>query len=149
MAEQMEHAPDERREMRLQQQYKEFIHDLMSQRGYSEQSAERFAAAVLYRLEERLTAGESFNLESQLPLKVRELIPAPADRPDDGGPVYKFHKDDFITVIAADLGTSEERAELIVRDVFLTVRALITEGEADGVAHHLPADMKPLWCEPV
>jgi uncharacterized protein (DUF2267 family) len=140
---------EERRQARTQQKFKAFIRELAQQRSHDEQDAERYAACVLYRLEERLTAGESVKLESQLPQKVRELIPAPPERPQDGGPVYKYHRDDFVLMVAQDLETSPERAEVIIRDVFLVVRAQITGGEADGVAHHLPPDLRALWCRPV
>ncbi len=140
---------EQRHEARTTQTFVEFIRDLAQSGHFSEQDAVRYAACVLYRLEERLTAGESFNLESQLPLKLRELVPAPPDRPEDGGPVRKYHFEDFVGAVAGDLGIAPVEAEPIIRHVFATIRLHISGGEADGVAHHLPSDLKPLWCDPI
>ena len=126
----------------------EFIRDLCAQGNFDEEQAVRAAAAVMTRLEQRLTGEESQDLEAQLPHKLREIL-AEARRPKEGGPVFKFSRDDFLQMIANDLNVDSKRAESIIRAVFTTVRAHITEGEADDVTTQLPKDMQALWARPI
>ena len=138
----------QRHESRTSSTFMEFIRDLCAQGNFDEEQAVRAAAAVMTRLEQRLTGEGSKDLEAQLPHKLREIL-AEAGRPKSGGPVFKFGRDDFIQMIANDLNVEPNQAESIIRAVFTTVRARITEGEASDVTTQLPKDLQALWARPV
>lgn len=125
-----------------------FIRDLCEQGGFSEEEAVRSAAVVLTRLEQRLTGEEARDLNEQLPVKLVEIL-AEARRPNEGKPVQKFHREEFLEVIGKGLDKSREEAESITRSVFATVRMHITEGEAHDVASQLPKDLQALWSRPI
>lgn len=138
----------QRHESRTGQTFMAFIRDLCEQGGFSAEQAVRSAAVVLTRLEQRLTGEEARDLNAQLPMKLVEIL-AEAKRPNEGKPVQKFKRDDFIEAISGDLEQSREEAESTIRSVFATVRMHITEGEAKDVASQLPKDLQPLWSRPI
>ncbi len=108
----------------------------------------RAAAVVLTRLEQRLTGEEAKDLNAQLPIKLVEILQE-ANRPNEGGPLQKFHRDDFIAAIANDLAKSNDEAESIIRSVFAVVQLRISEGEANDVLAQLPSNLRPLWSRPI
>jgi uncharacterized protein (DUF2267 family) len=138
----------ERHESRANATFKTFIRDLCAQGNFNEQQAVRAAASVLVRLEQRITGEEAMNLQAQVPERLQEIL-AEANRPGEGAPVYKFTRDDFVKTVGNDLGVNEGQAEAIIRAVFTTVRAHITEGEAEDVTSQLPKDLSPLWARPI
>ena len=64
----------ERREQRHNQTFAEFMTYLRRVGQISEEVAEQSAVAVLCALERRILPDEAKDLESQLPLKLRELV---------------------------------------------------------------------------
>jgi uncharacterized protein (DUF2267 family) len=138
----------ERHEARANATFKKFVHDLCAQGNFNEQQAVRAAASVLVRLEQRIMGEEALNLEAQLPQRLQEIL-AEAQRPREGAPVFKFTREDFVKTVGSDLGVNEGNAEAIIRAVFTTVRAHITEGEAEDVGAQLPKDLQPLWARPI
>ena len=139
----------ERHESRTAQTFTFFVRDLVSTGGFeSVEEAVRAASVVLTCLEQRLTPEEAEDLNAQLPIKLQEML-AEAKRPETGKPVVRMHKQQFLETIAQALGIESEKAEQIARNVFMTLRAHISEGEARDVASQLPLDLKPLWAEPV
>ncbi len=139
---------NQRHESRTSSTFMEFVRDLAKQGNFSEEEAVRSAACVLTHLEQRITGEEARDLESQLPMKLVEIL-SEANRPKEGGPIYKFSRDDFVNAVAQDLNCDHGKAESIIRAVFTTVRGKITEGEADDVTTQLPKDLQSLWARPV
>ena len=138
----------QRHESRTNQTFKEFIRHLAARGGFKDETdAVRSAASVLVHLDHRLTDEEAKDLRAQLPMKLQEILNE-AGQADTGRPVHKLHKDDFVACVAQDLDRAPEDAESIVRAVFATVRAHISEGEAEDVASQLPKDLAPLWMRP-
>lgn len=139
----------ERHESRTAQTFTFFVRDLVSTGAFeSVEEAVRAASVVLTCLEQRLTAEEAEDLNAQLPIKLKEML-TEVKRPEIGKPVVRMHKKEFLEAICSALDIDAPRAEAIVRNVFLTLRAHISEGEARDVASQLPLDLKPLWAEPV
>jgi uncharacterized protein (DUF2267 family) len=133
----------ERREQRHNQTFAEFMTYLRRVGQISEEVAEQSAVAVLCALERRILPDESKDLESQLPLKLRELV-----RRCDTHAGIKQHKIDraaFVAMVADDLGVSPERAEHLVLSVFHALRAQVSPGEARQVEGQLPPDLRSLW----
>ncbi|MBX5482242.1 MAG: DUF2267 domain-containing protein [Myxococcaceae bacterium] len=138
----------ERHESRTAQTFVFFVRDLVSTGAFgSVEEAVRAAGVVLTLLEQRLTGEEARDLNAQLPIKLQEII-SEARKPLQGRSVAKIHRDEFVSAVAGALGVDEQRAETMIRNVFLTVRAHISEGEAKDVASQLPLDLKPMWSEP-
>jgi uncharacterized protein (DUF2267 family) len=137
----------QRHESRTGQTFMAFVRSLSAIGKFDEVFAIRAAAAVLCRLEQRLTAEEARDLEAQLPQKVQEIL-TECHRPQGTAGVHKYTRDEFIAAVAADLGLEERAAEAAVRAVFTAVRAWISEGEAADVAAQLPKDLEPLWAQP-
>jgi uncharacterized protein (DUF2267 family) len=139
---------EQRHESRTSATFKEFIRHLAARGGFKDEAdAVRSAASVLTHLDHRLTSDEAKDLRAQLPVKLQEMLDE-SRRVDVEQPVHKLHKEDFVACVASDLGRAEEDAESIIRAVFATVRAHISEGEADDVAAQLPRDLEPLWMRP-
>lgn len=144
-----EEMRQQRHESRTNQTFWAFIRDLCDAGDFKDEvEAIRAAAVVLTRLEQRLTGEEAQDLNAQLPMKVVEILHE-AKRPEHGGPVANFHKDDFVQAICNDLNLDAQNAEALIRAVFTTVRSKISEGEADDVYSQLPKDMRPLWERPI
>lgn len=133
----------QRHEARTRQTFFVFLRDLCNASRLPEEEAVRAAASVLTHLEERLTREEAQDLEAQLPIKIVEILNVAGDQVKDT--LHKLHRDDFVACVASDLGKSNEEAESIIRAVFATVRAHISEGEANDVAAQLPKDLEALW----
>jgi uncharacterized protein (DUF2267 family) len=133
----------ERREQRHNQTFAEFMTYLRRVGQISEEVAEQSAVAVLCALERRILPDEAKDLESQLPLKLRELV----RRCDTHAGIRKHRIDrtEFVAMVAEDLGVSPERAEHLVLSVFHALRAQVSPGEARQVEGQLPPDLRLLW----
>lgn len=138
----------QRHESRTSQTYSDFLKDLRKIGVYrSLEEAEQVAVAVLRTLEQRLPNDEAEDLSAQLPERFHSLFLDVRSQRGDWKP-EKLHREEFLDRVAAALGSTREQAETAVRNVFLVVRSLISEGEASDVAAQLPADLKPLWVQP-
>lgn len=144
----LEHEREQRREQHHAQTWANFCKDVSAKGNIDRDLAECAAVSVLKRLEQRITNGEAKNLDSQLPLKLRELIAA-GRRGESGFRPRDIHKDEFVRLVADDLQKSEEEALQLIRAVFATARAHITEGEAEKVSSNLPADLRAMWAREV
>ncbi len=134
---------NQRHEGRTSQTYYTFLSELCSPGDMTREQAEKACVAVLGTLEQRIQSTESSKLESQLPQKLQDLLDhSDIDRTASA---QRFDKDEFLNMVAASLDVSLEEAEAISRRVFATVRAQISEGEAEGVASQLPKDIAQLW----
>ena len=70
----------QRHDAHANQTWRVFLGDLCSQTNMDEPAAARAATSVLCHLEERLTADEVKDLESQLPVRMQELLRDGKDR---------------------------------------------------------------------
>ncbi|NTX05942.1 DUF2267 domain-containing protein [Myxococcus sp. CA051A] len=132
-----------RRESRTSRTYTLFLRDLEAKAGVDRPLAERAAESVLCTLEQRLMGQEVEHLEAQLPQKVRDLLQRCPRH--EGLPPRKFKMLEFLQMVSDDLDTTPNEAERLTRAVFATVRAHISEGEAEDVIGQLPADLRALW----
>ena len=99
--------------------------------------------AVLHALRDRLTAEESADLASQLPLLVRGAyyeawIPG---RAPEGG----RGKEAFLAQVGAEYGLDPVKPEQLTRAVLRVLARHVSEGEIEDVLHQLPADVRVLW----
>lgn len=136
----------QRHESRAGSTYKAFLQDLRSIGGFDEAEAERAAVTVLCLLERRVHSAEAEDLNAQLPLKLRELIQRCGIH--EGRPARKFGRDEFFRMVAEDLEKDVSEVEPIVRAVLTTVRAQVSEGEAQQFGDMLPHDLQELWRRP-
>ncbi|MCI0570746.1 MAG: DUF2267 domain-containing protein [Myxococcaceae bacterium] len=105
--------------------------------------AERAAVTVMCTLEQRLSAGEAKDLESQLPMRLKEmLVRCPRH---EGNATDKFSASEFVRRVAEDLEVDEGKAESAIRAVFGTLRTFVSDGEIADVEAQLPSDMRALW----
>ncbi len=138
-----EAARPSRREARAQQTYANFIKDLCRAGRLSEDFAEQAASVVLATLERRLLRGEISDLESQLPQKLIQglgrFAPLASLLPE------KLSRDEFVQLVADQLGLQPSEAEGVIRAVFGTVRSHVSEGEIDHVLGQFPQEFADLW----
>jgi uncharacterized protein (DUF2267 family) len=137
----------QRHDARTSQTYVAFLEALCKRGNLDRDQAERAAGSVLCALEMRIQADEAKDLNSQLPVKVRELL-VRCER-HEGEPGRTFNRDEFLDIVCGDLSVSKEEAEQITRAVFSTIRKQVSEGEAEKVAINLPPDLRALWAREV
>ena len=98
----LEHEREQRREQHHAQTWAAFCKDVSVRGNIDRELAECGAVSVLKRLEQRITNGEAKNFDSQLPVKLRELISAGRK----GGGEFRprdIHKEEFVRLVADDL----------------------------------------------
>jgi uncharacterized protein (DUF2267 family) len=109
------------------------------------EAARRGTAAVFHALRDRLTPVEADQVAAQLPAPLRALWRA-GERPRQK-PV-RLRRDEFYRRVAAEAGGVTRRdARDVTVGVFATLKAAISEGEADDVLAQLPRDLKSVWAE--
>jgi len=108
-----------------------------------EDLAVRAATSVLCALEQRLSTNEAHHLEAQLPEKLRELL-ARCERHDRLRP-RDIGRQEFLGMVASDLGIPLHDAETIVRSVFQVLTLRVSPGELQDVLSLLPSDLRELW----
>ncbi|MGZ3460103.1 MAG: DUF2267 domain-containing protein [Archangium sp.] len=143
MGEERQDLRGRRHEARHTQTYSLFLKDLCASSGLPRERAEKALVSVLCALEQRLVKGEADDLRAQLPLKLQEALQS--CNPQRERPLWKFGVDELLQMVAEDLGGDKAQAESVTRAVFATLRAHISEGEAEQVGHELPADLRALW----
>lgn len=136
---------NQRHEGRTSNTYHNFLNELCTPGDMSKEEAEKATVAVLSALEKRIQPTETNKMEAQLPQKLQELLDHSGI--DKSSVPQRFGKDEFIEMVASDLDANPEEAESISRRVFATVRAQISDGEAEDVASQLPLDIAQLWRE--
>jgi uncharacterized protein (DUF2267 family) len=136
-----------RHQAKQTQTYSLFLKDLCERSGLPRERAEKALVSVLCVLEQRLLHGEVDDLRAHLPTKLQEALQACTPRPEQ--PPGKVGLDEFLQKVAEDLGGDQALALSVTRAVLGTVRAHISEGEAEQVGHELPADLRALWARPI
>ncbi len=132
-----------RSESRSAQTWSHFLRRVQANGGLARDLAERAATSVMCALEQRLFGNEASQLEAQLPLRLRELLNRCGRH--QGRAPQRFGRDEFLRMIADDLGVEVEEAEQLAHVVFETVRDWITDGEVEDVSSQLPDDLRTLW----
>lgn len=131
-----------RRESRTLNTYLGFVERLADDGRMNDELAECAAISVLCRLEQRLSADERKDLNSQLPSKLQELL---VRCPLHTGKSEKFGLRDFYERVAEDLQLSLSEAVPLVQFVFREMRSLVSEGEFEDVGAQLPKDIAEVW----
>ena len=100
------------------------------------------AVSVVNALLHRIQPEEAKDLQAQLPRKLLEFMPKEGgEKPARS---YGRTRDDFLRVVAEDLGKDVSEVEPVVRAVFLGLREHISDGEAQDVDSTLPPDLQDL-----
>lgn len=138
----------QRSEARKLQTHREFVKRLHAEGAFpTEELAERAAVAVLCALERRIDTDEMKDLGAQLPEKLMDLVRRcgahQAELPRRIGP------DQFVQLVAQDLGADVSQAVPLIRSVLLTLRDQVSEGEWDEVMRELPRDYHAFFQLPV
>lgn len=136
-----------RHDSRTSQTYKAFLKNLQSLGSMNAEFAEQAAISVLCALEQRLTRDEAAHMEAQLPVKLTKLL-SRCDRHLAAPPV-KLGREQFLQMIAGDLGMQTSEVEPVIRAVFAAVREQISEGEVEDVIGQLPTQFRDLWQRPI
>jgi uncharacterized protein (DUF2267 family) len=138
-------GPEQRHAARAARTYRAFLARLRAKGFASNAEGEQAAISVLHALEQRLNEDECFNLESQLPSLLADLLVKPgwrADlRPRDIG------KHEFLQLVNDHFSAVNIDAEQAVRWVFEAIAEQVTAGETHKIIHRLPRDLRELWPE--
>jgi uncharacterized protein (DUF2267 family) len=134
---------EKRHESHIGSTYAAFIKHLCEVGKLEAGLAECAAVSVINALRHRIQPGEARDLQAQLPRKLLEMLPKEGQEK----PVRAFGKsrEDFLRVVAEDLGKDVSEVEGIVRAVFQGLREHISEGEAQDVESNLSKDLQDLW----
>jgi CBS domain-containing protein len=132
----------QRSESRAAQTYSFFMRNLEA-KGLDRKLAEQALQSVLCVMEQRLMSEEARHMEAQLPRKVVALLERCPKH--QGKPYRKFGRNEFLALVAEDLGVDLGEAEHITCAVLSTVREHISEGEAMDVLGQLPHELRTLW----
>ncbi|WP_338869216.1 DUF2267 domain-containing protein [Myxococcus stipitatus] len=128
------------------QTYAAFLKHLCERGGMSPAVAERAAVSVLCAVEQRISRGETRDLEAQLPRKLSELLHR-CERHEAAMP-GGFGREELLEHVGSDLSLHPDAVAPVVRAVLNAVREQISEGEAEDVMDQLPEDLKELWRRP-
>jgi uncharacterized protein (DUF2267 family) len=150
MADEPERMDDElrllrerRHQARCTRRYSFFLEDLRERSGLPREQARQSLVSVLCALEQPLRHVTADDPRAWLPLKLQEAFQAcshpgaAADGPSG--------LEAFLQRVEAGTGADRARAERMTRTVFASLRACITESEAQQVSDALPADLRALW----
>lgn len=135
------------REAKRTQTYTLFLKDLCERSRLPGEQAEKVLVSVLCALEQRLGNGEVSDLYAQLPLKLQDALQACLPKREQ--PQALPGLDALLQRVAKDLDGDQALALSVIRAVLSTVRAHISEGEAEQVGHELPADLRALWARTI
>lgn len=121
----------------------EFLARIGERGEYAEHTeAERVARGILTVLGERLDGGEAKDLAAQLPADLQDVLLTAPQPPTSLGP------EDFLTRVAAVLGTSPETARWDASAVLSTVADAVSDGELNDVLSQLPRGFPELFGRP-
>lgn len=143
--EELQRRAEKRHESRASSTYAEFLKDLQAKGFRSREEAERAAIGVLCALDQRLTSDQAWNLESQLPSKLKELV-FRCERHTDLLP-RDIDRAQFEEVVREHSTSGDRDAVAAMRLVFATVAQHVTPGEVRKVVSQLPGDLRELWPE--
>ena len=150
MADEPERMDDElrllrerRHQARCTRMYALFLDDLRERSGLPREQARRALVSVLCALELPLRPLCSDDPRVWLPRKLQEAFQACPPRAEAAASPAGL--EGFLQRLQTELGTDRAQAERNARLVFTSLRACITEGEAQQVDEALPPDMRALW----
>jgi uncharacterized protein (DUF2267 family) len=119
-------------------EYQEFIRIVEQVAGVPEKEAADVSCATLRLFGRRITAGEAEDLAERLPDQLRPCI-TPVS------PTEKFHVEELIGSIAAELGLDPAEAEERVRGVLAALWRAVGPDEYEDLRSELPKDFYPLF----
>jgi uncharacterized protein (DUF2267 family) len=99
--------------------------------------AERAACLTLHTLAQRITPGEAEDLAERLPEELQPCL-----RADE--PLQRFHVDEFLQRIEAELAADHATAERTARGVFTALWKAVGPDEFADMRAQLPRDFEPL-----
>lgn len=135
----------ERHEARAINTHRALLKKVAKSGALSVELAERATVAVLCALEHRLFGKAPEQLEAQLPKKLRELVHACPLHASE--PPRKFKREEFLHLIAEEVGCSRLDAERLARVVIGELRFHISPGENEQLLRQLPKDIATFWRE--
>lgn len=141
--EEIERRRSQRHATRQNQTYQSFLQDVKFATSLSKEMAEKATTSILCLLEERLQPEEAFDLESQLPKLLRQLLHRCEKH--EHLAARKFHRQDMLLEISHELNDTVAMAEKWTRAVFQVLSHRLTDGEIDDVVMQLPKDIRELW----
>jgi uncharacterized protein (DUF2267 family) len=100
--------------------------------------------AVVCALARRTEEPEYQELRDLLPDPFRGRL-VPCERHASAAPSPMRTPEDFVDVVADDLGRPADETEGLVRAVLAAVRAQLPDAEAEEVLERLPPELVPLW----
>jgi uncharacterized protein (DUF2267 family) len=134
----------ERRHLsRCNRTYSLLLEGLGPATGLPPAAAQRAFISVLCALQPPLPRDLTAEWRAQLPVKWQEALRACAPRRDPAQAQPDLEA--LLRRVEADIGAERARAESVTRAILSTLRAHITEGEAEQVAEALPAEFRALW----
>lgn len=150
MADEPERMDDElrllrerRHQARCTRMHAVLLEDLRERSGLPREQARQALVSVLCALELPLRPLHADDPRAWLPRKLQEAFQAcPPQTQSPSGPAGL---EGFLQRLELELGTDRAQAERSARLVFTSLRACITEGEAQQVDEALPGDMRALW----
>ncbi|ATB27497.1 DUF2267 domain-containing protein [Melittangium boletus] len=143
MEEELRLLRERRRMSRCNRTYSLFLDGLETASGLPREQAQRVFVSVLCAFEQPLIRDTADEWRARLPVKLREALQACASRRGSAPELPSLEA--VLRRVEADIGGDRPRAESVTRAIFSTLRAHITEGEADQVADALPPDFQALW----
>lgn len=130
------------------QTWSRFLREVEAQGRLPRPLAERAAESVMCALDQKLEdlhdlyEGDVTGSYPAVPGGVKRLLGRCAFH--QASPPRPFDRDAFLLMIAKDLGVGFDQAEALARTVLATVRARLTEAEAETLSKHLPVDIRDL-----
>ncbi len=147
MGEERQGSRTQQREARRIKTYSLFLEKLREASSLPGERAEKALILVLCALEQQLVNGEVDDLRAQLPVKLQEALQGCRPRPERTP--WTSGMDDFLQKVAEDIGGDKAMAESVTRAVLATVRAHMTEGEAERLGNELPEELRVRWARPI
>lgn len=134
---------EQRHQSHLGSTYAAFIKQLCEVGKLEAGMAECAAVSVVNALLHRIQPDEAMDLRAQLPRKLLEFLPR--EGPEKRVRSFGKSREEFLRVVAEDLGKDASEVEPLVRAVFQGLREHVSEGEAQDVESNLPPDLRDLW----
>jgi len=120
-----------RHEARAGATYRAFLKLASLELGLPEEQCEPVIGAVLRALEQRLPYDEMYDLASQLPDSLRELL-ASCENPGELTARGELGQLELLAVVDRELQVGADQAETYARAVFRLLAQTISKGEIEG-----------------
>lgn len=109
-------------------------------------SADDAVAVILCTLLRRVTGGLARDFVGIMPSALRTVLGSCAERRTETP--EGFNRDMYLRRVSMLLGTTEEVAERLARDIFLAMHRHLSRVGVDDVAGQLPEDLERMWSNP-